>query len=411
MSEFVATDYGDLIAERMRSAHATIAARWLERLRALLPIESNEIFPTDHLLDHIPALIRELADFVRVPEAESVAANTAVLAKARELGQLRYAQQASVHQLLQEYRLLGAILSSFVKEHVTLLGLPPSAPETLDVLTRLQEGVGVLLQTTVDTFVAEYAETIARQTARLENFSRMVSHELRQPLGALQYAGHLLQSSQYGNAEAQRNRCIDVINRNVTHLIDLTGKLETLCRLTDRADDAQRQEVDLGKLVGEVARQLREMAEARQVHVRVAANLPTVTVDVARVELILINLVSNAIKYCDPSKAERVVDISGHVNADGWCALEVRDNGLGIDKAQLGSIFKRFYRAHAHRDQELGSAGIGLGLFITQECVAALRGTIAVDSTPDAGTTFTVLLPPPGGVDVGGTPGLSPPIV
>jgi signal transduction histidine kinase len=309
VSETTATDYGDLIAERMRGAHAAIATRWLERLRALLPVESNDIFPTDHLLDHIPGLIRELAEFVRVPEAESFAANTAVLAKARELGQLRYEQQASVHQLLQEYRLLGAILSSFVKEQVALLGIPPNARETLDVLTRLQEGVGVLLQITVDTFVAEYDETIARQTARLENFSRMVSHELRQPLGALQYAGHLLQSNPAAS-EAQRDRCVSVINRNVTHLIDLTGKLETLCRLTDRADDAHRQEVDVTKLAGEVARQLREMADAREVQVRLAPDLPTATLDVARVELILINLVSNAIKYSDPSKAERVVDVA-----------------------------------------------------------------------------------------------------
>jgi signal transduction histidine kinase len=392
VSEFTAADYGDLIAERMRSAHAAIASRWLERLRALLPVESNDIFPSDNLLDHIPGLIRELAEFVRTPETESFAANTAVHAKARELGELRYEQQASVHQLLQEYRLLAAILSSFVKEQVELLGIPPNAPETLTVLTRLHEGVGVLLQITVDTFVAAYAETIARQTARLENFSRMVSHELRQPLGALQYAGHLLQSNRDA-ADSQRDRCVVVINRNVGRLIDLTGKLETLCRLTDRADDAHRQEVDLSRLVGEVARQLREMADARQVHVRYPENLPAVVLDVARVELILINLVSNAIKYSDPVKSERFVDVSARVTEDGACILQVRDNGLGIDAADLESVFKRFYRAHANRDHELGSTGIGLGLFIAQECVSALRGTIAVRSTPGDGTLFTVTLP------------------
>jgi signal transduction histidine kinase len=259
-------------------------------------------------------------------------------------------------------------------------------------LSRLQEGVGVLLQITVDTFVAEYAETIARQTARLENFSRMVSHELRQPLGALQYAGHLLYSNQDAS-DSQRDRCVTIINRNVTHLIDLTGKLETLCRLTDRADDAHRQEVDLAKLAGEVARQLREMADARDVQVRLANELPTATIDVARVELILINLVSNAIKYSDPSKGERVVDVSARASADGGVVIDVSDNGLGIDEKHLSSIFRRFYRAHADRDRELGSAGIGLGLFITQECVAALRGTISVQSKPGAGTTFTVSLP------------------
>ncbi|HXG71706.1 MAG TPA: RsbRD N-terminal domain-containing protein, partial [Gemmatimonadaceae bacterium] len=150
-------------AERIRESHAVIASQWLDRLRELLPVGSNEIFPTNELLDHIPALIRDVSEYVRAPEAESVAANTAVLAKAQELGRLRYAQKASVHQLLQEYRILGAILAQFVKEQVVLLRVPPAAPDTLDVLARLQESVGVLLQTTVDTFVAAYADTIARQ--------------------------------------------------------------------------------------------------------------------------------------------------------------------------------------------------------------------------------------------------------
>ena len=83
MPESVAGDYSDLIAERIRSNHGVIASRWLERLRELLPVGTNEIFPSTDLLDHIPALIQELSEYVRMPETESVAANTAVLAKAQ----------------------------------------------------------------------------------------------------------------------------------------------------------------------------------------------------------------------------------------------------------------------------------------------------------------------------------------
>ncbi len=390
MNDSVATNYGDLIAERIRESHAVIAGQWLDRLRELLPVGSNEIFPTDALLDHIPGLIRDVSEYVRAPEAESVVANTAVLAKAQDLGRLRYAQQASVHQLLQEYRILGSLLAEFVREQVVLLRVPPAAPDTLDVLARLQESVGVLLQTTVDTFIAAYAETIARQTTRLESFSRMVSHELRQPLGALQYASHLLENSK---DEAQRERCVGVISRNVAHLVALTGKLETLCLLGDVSDGAHRQEADLESVMGEVARQLGEMAAAREVELRILPGAPVITVDVARVELVLVNLTSNSIKYSDPSRADRMVELGACLDAQGGCVLRVRDNGLGIDAADLPSIFKRSYRAHAHRDDELGASGSGLGLFIAQECVIALKGTIAVDSTPGVGTTFTVTLP------------------
>lgn len=393
MNDAVAGNYGDLIAERIRESHAVIASQWLDRLRELLPVGSNEIFPTTELLDHIPSLIRDVSEYVRAPETESVAANTAVLAKAQELGRLRYAQKASVHQLLQEYRILGAILSGFVREQVVLLRLPPSAPDTLDVLARLQESVGVLLQTTVDTFVAAYADTIARQTTRLEGFSRMVSHELRQPLGALQYAAQLLESS---TDDAQRERCVGVIGRNVKHLITLTGKLETLCLLGDATDTAHRQETDVGSVMEEVARQLREMADARGVDLRVLPDAPVITLDVARAELILVNLASNAIKYSDPARADRMVELGACLDDDGGCVLRVRDNGLGIDPADLPSIFKRSYRAHAHLDDELGATGSGLGLFIAQECVIALQGQIEVESAPGVGTTFTITLPPLG---------------
>jgi signal transduction histidine kinase len=392
VTDFVATDFGDLIAERIRAAHELIAARWLERLRALLPVDANEIFPGPELLDHIPALIRELADYVRAPEQRGVAANTAILVKARELGEMRYAQSASVHQLLQEYRLLGAVLLAFVKEEIDRLPFQPSASDAIDVLTRLHDGVGVLLQTTVDTFVAAYSDTIARQTARLESFSRMVSHELRQPLSTVQYALRLLQTNPAA-MEADTARLVEVATRNVGRLSELTRQLEVICRLAEPVDTPQVQEIDPANVAREVARQLREMADARGVQIRVPESLPIVRVDVARLELLLVNLLSNALKYSDPQKTERTVWVSGGLAGEAAYTIEVRDNGIGIDETHLPSVFARFYRAHADRDRELGAHGSGLGLFIARECASALGGTIDVESQPGVGTTFRCVLP------------------
>lgn len=83
-----AADFGDLIAERIRAEHVSISARWLERLRALLPVDAIDVSPSDDLLDHIPALVVEVATHISTPEAQA-AANTAIIAKARELGELR----------------------------------------------------------------------------------------------------------------------------------------------------------------------------------------------------------------------------------------------------------------------------------------------------------------------------------
>src|SRR3954471_13185547 len=95
----IVTDFGDLIAARMRSEHRVIATRWFERLLDLLPVEARDIFPTESLLDHVPALIFEIGGYLRRPEGEAIASNTAILEKAGELGALRHTQRASLHQV------------------------------------------------------------------------------------------------------------------------------------------------------------------------------------------------------------------------------------------------------------------------------------------------------------------------
>lgn len=395
MADLTAAGFGDLIAERIDAEHVSIAVRWLERLRTLLPVEANEVFPTDQLLDHIPSLIREVSRYLRAPAAESVAANTAVMLKARELGELRHSQRASVHQLHAEYRLLDGILAAFVQEEVDRLEVPPRASEVIDVLRRLSDAVWMLMQVTLDTFVSEYTGTIAGHAARLEGFNRMVSHELRQPLGTLMYALPLLKAgAEEGDIEHQA-KLFEVMERNILRLTQLMEQLEMLSRLQSRQPEPiDVQQTEVATVAAEVARQLREMAEARNVEIHVEETLPVVRIDMARLELILMNLVSNAVKYSDPAKPSRTVRVErAQCDAGGFTCIAVRDNGLGIPQDQLESIFKRFVRAHAARDSELGVRGSGLGLAIAAECAEAIGGALRVESTPGEGTTFYVDIP------------------
>ena len=158
MSGLTSTNFADAIAAQLRAQSRGLAQRWLERLVVLLPVEVIEIFPSDQLLDHIPTLITELAEYLRVPEDQAIQGNSAVVSKAMELGELRHGQRASVHQLLREYQLLGNILAAFVQEETERLGLQPSPVEAMALLTRLHMAVSVLEQTTVDTFIATYTE-------------------------------------------------------------------------------------------------------------------------------------------------------------------------------------------------------------------------------------------------------------
>jgi signal transduction histidine kinase len=395
LANLTAADFGDLIAERIRAEHVAIASTWLERLRGMLSVDTNEVFPTDQLLDHIPALIQELAAYVRASEADAVAANTGVISKAQELGELRHSQAASVHQLLAEYRLLGSILANFVQSELQQLGVSPAAGEAVEVLRRLNDAIWLLMQTTVDTFVAAYSNTITSHAARLESFNRMVSHELRQPLGTLMYALPLLKAETERGDTGRQEHLFAVMERNVLRLTQLMEQLESLSRLrTSRAEAPDVQRIDVAKVAWEVARQLRETADARGVEIRVSQPLPELVIDMARLELILMNLMSNAVKYCDPNKTPRVVSVEAVPSNDAASlCIVVRDNGLGIPSDHLATVFRRFVRVHADRDSELGVRGSGLGLAIAAECAEAVGGTIRVESTVGVGTSCFLSVP------------------
>lgn len=382
--------YAETLAARIQEAHAELSARWLVALNAILPVGPNEVFPSRNLLDHIPAVLHEIGGYLRAPASEEIAANTSVLAKAQELGLMRHQQQASVHQLLREYELLGRVLEDFVGEETDRLALEPSPQECLAVMTRLHRSVQILMQTTVDTFIGQYADTIQQQTDRLQSFNRTVSHELRNPLGTLQLALALVQRDA---SKADAPRWFAVMQRSVEHMVRLIHDLEQLSRARAALDTPAQQRVEVGAVAHEVARQLREMADPRGVELAIAPDLPTLHVDAARLELVLMNLVSNAIKYADPVKPRRVVDICRGEGSDGTAEIAVRDNGLGIPAEALPQVFERFFRAHAEHDQALGNDGSGLGLAIVRECVEAMKGTIRVASEAGVGTTFTIELP------------------
>jgi signal transduction histidine kinase len=391
-----APSFGETLGERIRQNGRELSARWLAELMTILPLEAQAIFPTEALLDHVPDLLDQIGQYVATPAASEIHANTLVLAKAREFGQLRHRQQASVHQLLREYEILGRVLEAFVADETERLELTPSPRTCLEVSQRINRALYALMQTTVDTFVAEYTATVEEHTAKLRSFNQMLSHELRNPLNTLQFAAELLARRCEG--DESRLHIVHLIMRNVKHAAVVTRGLARIARVENPLDSPAEQLVEVAAVAGEVVRQLEDMAAARGVALRVADGLPMMIVDSGKLELVLINLVSNAIKYSDPAKDVRFVEI-GAETTPGHVLLTVHDNGLGILPEHRGAIFQRSYRAHADLDDELGNDGLGMGLTIVQECLRELNGSIDVDSTPGEGSRFVVSLPvqePPG---------------
>src|SRR5471032_1379258 len=190
---FATRDYAAAIAARIEAERLELAARWLARLRELLTVTANDVFPSHQLLDHIPSLVEEISGYLAAPADEEIAANAAVMEKARELGLLRHEQRASAHQLLHEYEMLGEILDAFLVEETARLSLQPSLSECFEVQRRVTRSVRVLMRTTMDTFIGEYTKTIQEQSDRIKAFNRAASHELRSPISTLLFSSALLE--------------------------------------------------------------------------------------------------------------------------------------------------------------------------------------------------------------------------
>lgn len=380
-----------VLGARLQDSNTILAERWLARLVALVPVEARSVFPSELLLDHIPGLIDEIGKYVADPSEEDIAARTIVITKARELGQLRHQQQASLHQVLREYDLLGEVLDEFAVAEVSAISPPPALSDCLEAWRRVGRSVRVLMQITAGTFISQYTETVTEQGKRLDTFNRAIGHELRNVIGTLQFGAALL-ASESPLDEAQRRRLGATVRNSADRAVRIIRSFERMPRSGLLSDKPTEQTIELSELVQEVFRQLQDMADSRDVELRTATDSMLVHLDTGALELVLINLVANGVKYSDRGKARKRVDIVA-AEASDYYEIAVKDNGIGIPSEALPKVFERFVRAHPHLDGELGIEGTGLGLAIAEECVKALGGEIGVASEEGAGTTFTVKIP------------------
>jgi len=379
-----------VLAERMRENRDDLTRRWLDRISARVSLDPNRIFPTDALLDHVPLLILGIADYIENPE-KVIMADIPVVAKAMELGELRFSQGFDEYQLLKEYEIFGGILFSFLSRIADGIDEPCSRGEILACAHRLFLAIALIQQATLTHYLSLVKERLNEREQRLRAFNRALSHELRNLIGTIGGAAEVLELD--GTSEEQQHTLISVIARNSANMKVALENLAELSRLDE--DSRRSRHVALPRAVAEVARQHREAARGRGVEIRIAPDLPGMEVSAAAFELCLSNLVANAIKYSDPAKEKRWVEIRAQIQSTADTSksevvVEVRDNGLGVPEDKRAGLFKRFFRAHEDTRGDID--GTGLGLSIIRETLAALGGRAWADFSND-GTSFIFALP------------------
>jgi signal transduction histidine kinase len=379
-----------VLADRMRENSDDLTRRWLDRIGARVRLDPNRIFPTDALLDHVPLLIQGIAEYIENP-GRAVLSDIPVVAKAMELGELRFAQGFDEYEVLKEYEIFGGILFSFLSRIADGIEEPCSRGELLACAHRLFLAVALIQQATLTHYLSLVKERLSEREQRLRAFNRALSHELRNLIGAIGGAAEILQLG--ATSKDQEQAMVSMIVRNVE---TMKASLENLVELSRVGEDARRsRHVALPQAAAEVARQLREAARARGVQIKIAPDLPQVDVSAAAFELCLSNLIANAIKYSDPAKEKRWVEILGRVTspddgAEAQTIVEVRDNGLGVPEEKRPRLFERFYRAH--EDTQADIDGTGLGLSIVRETAASMGGRTWADFLED-GTAFCFSIP------------------
>ena len=380
------------LAERIRESKNDLTYAWLERIAARVNIDRNRIFPTDALLDHVPLLMVGIADYMENP-ADDIASDMPVVAKAMELGALRHAQGFDAYEILKEYELLGGVLFTFTERCLETIDDPCSRSELFTCGHRLFRAIELIQQVTTTHFLRMANDAVREREERLRGFNRMVSHELKNRVGAIQGA-HALIAEEWID-EAQRTKFIGMIGENAEAIRALLDNLVTLSRMD--SESRQSKHVELPQAAAEAARQHRELARSRGVRVHLAEDLPTIEVSAAAVELCLSNYISNAIKYSDPAKEDRWILVEGEVRTRDEpesvpeLVVRVRDNGLGIPKDAEKRLFQRFYRAHEQTAASI--EGTGLGLSIVRDTVESLGGRAWAERNEDGGSTFLFSLP------------------
>ena len=393
------------LADRMRSSSDELTRRWLDRISARVSLDPNRIFPTDALLDHVPLLILGIADYIENPD-KVILSEVPVVAKAMELGELRFAQGFDEYEVLKEYEIFGGILFSFLSRVVDGIEEPCSRGELLACAHRLFLAVALIEQATLTHYLSLMKERLSERDQRLRGFNRALSHELRNLIGTISGAAEVLELGTV--SEEQQRTMTSMILRNSTNMKVTLENLVELSRLDE--DARQSRHIALSSAAKEAARQLRESARAHGVEIRLASDLPAINVSAAAFELCISNLLANAIKYSDPAKDKRWVEIRAYLTTpDGGSqpetVVEVRDNGLGIPEEKRSRLFERFFRAHEESNAEID--GTGLGLSIVRDTVTSFGGKAWADFHED-GTAFFFTMPSRRSEDEAATKTLDP---
>ena len=224
------------------------------------------------------------------------------------------------------------------------------------------------------------------------DFLAQVSHEIRTPLNAIIGFSDVMIEERFGAIENERYReYLRDINRSGVHVLDLINDLLDLSKIESGKMDLSFEAVDLNKIVSETVALMQPQANSQRIIIRTSLSraVPKVVADARAIRQIIMNLVSNAIKF---SQRNGQVIVSTVYESNGEVALRIRDTGIGMSASELKDAMQPFHQIPGTGRVKRGE-GTGLGLPLTKALVDANRAYFDLESTTGEGTIAHVQFP------------------
>ncbi|MCP9494734.1 MAG: sensor histidine kinase [Pyrinomonadaceae bacterium MAG19_C2-C3] len=236
----------------------------------------------------------------------------------------------------------------------------------------------------------EAANTRLRDVSQMkEEFLALTTHDLRSPLAVISGVINFFTSGRLGDLTAEQKKMVGMMERNAASLIELVNDLLDASKLESGSLRLDFAAVNLKNVIDEVCETMEPLAREKEIMMGdfLPADLPPVWADANKLRRILVNLISNALKFTGRSGA---IDITADHTGD-TVRVAVSDTGVGIAPEDLSRLFDKYEQARSRSTRN--EKGTGLGLYITKQLVELHNGTITVQSELGKGSMFAFTLP------------------
>ncbi len=232
---------------------------------------------------------------------------------------------------------------------------------------------------------------LAASNRAKSEFLANMSHELRTPLNAIIGFSEVISSETFGELGSTKYvDYADDIHASGQHLLEVINDILDIAKVESNTIELNEEALDLGEIIKKCTRLVADKAKGHEIGliIECADDLPLVLGDQRKIKQVLINLLSNALKFTEQGGT---VTVTAHTNCDGELLINVRDTGIGISEGDISKVFQPFVQADSGLDRRFD--GTGLGLAISKAMVELHNGDIELESEVGVGTSVSVRLP------------------